>query len=210
MLSFPISAEGSGRCEAMNEWEKMLGTSVSVCGAEVKRVHTRVQFSYPASVPSCTEKIGKYHTFLPHLSYEKSSSQVSSRQYKYFCHCSVIAAHVGGRLVQMAEFTDFQKVEICVGEIRNAEDFPEARVPAYKLTVFFGDDIGEKKSSAQLTANYSREELIGKRVLALVNIPPRQVGPFLSEVLTLGVPDAQGEPLLLEPNANAPLGGMLY
>lgn len=110
----------------------------------------------------------------------------------------------------MAHFSDFQKIQICVGEIRTAEDFPEAKVPAYKLKIFFGDSIGEKKSSAQLTANYSKEELVGKKVLALVNIPPRQVGPFLSEVLTLGVPDSNGEPLLIEPDSNAPLGGLLY
>lgn len=90
------------------------------------------------------------------------------------------------------------------------EDFPEARKPAYKLTIDFGPEIGVKRSSAQLVANYKQNELMGKLVLGVVNFPPRQIGPFVSEVLTLGVPDAKGEVILIEPDRAVPLGGRLY
>lgn len=110
----------------------------------------------------------------------------------------------------MATFQDFQKVEVRVGEIVAVEDFPDAKVPAYKLTIDFGPKLGTKRSSAQLTKHYMKEDLLGKRVLALVNIPPKQVGQFLSEVLTLGVPDTAGEPVLAVPEKDVPLGGKLY
>ena len=105
---------------------------------------------------------------------------------------------------------DFQKLDIRVGRIVSADDFPEARKAAYKLTIDFGKEIGVKKSSAQITENYFKEELVGKRVLAVVNFPPRQVGPFLSEVLTLGVPDTQGSVVLVQPERDVPIGGRLY
>ena len=107
-------------------------------------------------------------------------------------------------------FDDFMKVDIRVGQIVRAEPFPEARKPAYKLWVDFGPEIGEKKSSAQITVRYDLADLPGRKVLAVVNFPPRQIGPVMSEVLVLGVPDDQGEVVLLAPDLDVPLGGRLY
>ena len=107
-------------------------------------------------------------------------------------------------------FEDFMQVDIRVGRITRAEPFPEARKPAYKLWIDFGAELGEKKSSAQITKHYSCEELIGRQVLAVVNFPLRQIGPVKSEVLTLGVPDADGEVVLIAPGQDVPLGGRLY
>jgi len=112
----------------------------------------------------------------------------------------------------MAElsFDDFLKVDIRVGQIVRAEPYPEARKPAIKLWVDFGPDLGEKKSSAQITAHYVPEDLPGKRVMAVVNFPPRQIGKVMSEVLVLGVPDEQGEVVLLVPDKDVPIGGRMY
>ncbi|MFS4439612.1 tRNA-binding protein [Paracoccaceae bacterium GXU_MW_L88] len=112
----------------------------------------------------------------------------------------------------MAEisFDDFLKVDIRVGKIVRAEPFPEARKPAIKLWVDFGGEIGEKKSSAQITKYYQPEDLIGRQVMAVVNFPPRQIGPVMSEVLVLGVPDEEGEVVLLRPDQDVPLGGRLF
>ena len=110
----------------------------------------------------------------------------------------------------MITMDDFEKVDVRVGRIVRAEDFPEARKPAYKLTIDFGPDLGLRKSSAQLTRIYGREELEGRLVLAVVNFPPRQIGPFLSEVLTLGVPDAAGAVVLIAPDRDVPLGVRLF
>ena len=111
----------------------------------------------------------------------------------------------------MANYDDFIKLDIRVGKIVKVEDFPEARRPAYKLTIDFGSEIGEKHSSAQLVKHYDKKDLMGKFVLAVVNFPPRQIGPFLSEVLTLGVPDGDGEYVLITPDkSNAVIGGKLY
>ncbi len=107
-------------------------------------------------------------------------------------------------------FDDFLKVDIRVGEIVRAEPFPEARKPAFKLWVDFGSELGEKKSSAQITKHYTVEELPGRKVMAVVNFPPRQIGPVMSEVLVLGVPDDEGEVVLLVPDKDVPLGGRLY
>ncbi|MFZ1663495.1 MAG: tRNA-binding protein [Paracoccaceae bacterium] len=107
-------------------------------------------------------------------------------------------------------FDDFMKVDIRVGRITRAEPFPEARKPAIKLWIDFGPDIGEKKSSAQITKHYTPEELVGRQVLAVVNFPPRQIGPMKSEVLTLGVPDADGEVVLIGPGHDVPIGGRLF
>lgn len=104
-------------------------------------------------------------------------------------------------------FDDFMKVDIRTGTVRRAEPFPEARKPAIKMWIDFGPEIGEKKTSAQVTAHYTPEELIGKQVIAVVNFPPRQIGPFRSEVLVLGLPDEKGEVVLLAPDQDVPLGG---
>jgi tRNA-binding protein len=107
-------------------------------------------------------------------------------------------------------FEDFLKVDIRVGEIVRAEPFPEARKPAIKLWVDFGPEIGERKSSAQITAHYAADDLPGKRVLGVVNFPPRQIGRFMSEVLVLGLPDAEGEVVLITPDKDVPLGGRMF
>ena len=107
-------------------------------------------------------------------------------------------------------FDDFLKIDIRVGIVVAAEPFPEARKPAIKLRIDFGPEIGEKKSSAQITRHYSPDALVGKRVLAVVNFPPRQIGKFKSEVLTLGVPDEAGEVVLIAPDLDAPVGGRLF
>jgi tRNA-binding protein len=107
-------------------------------------------------------------------------------------------------------YDDFQKVDIRVGRITRAEHFPEARKPALKLWVDFGGDLGEKRSSAQITRHYDPATLIGRQVLAVVNFPPRQIGKVLSEVLVLGLPDADGEVVLVGPDLVVPLGGKLF
>ena len=110
----------------------------------------------------------------------------------------------------MISYDDFAKVDIRVGRIVKAEPFPEARKPAFKLWVDFGGDLGVKRSSAQITAHYTLEGLVGRQVVAVVNFPPRQIGPVMSEVLVLGVPDAAGEVVLLGPGHEVPLGGRMF
>ena len=111
----------------------------------------------------------------------------------------------------MATYDDFAKLDIRVGKIIAVDDFPEARKPAYKLTIDLGPEIGTKKSSAQLVTHYRKNDLVGKNVLCVVNFPPRQIGPFLSEVLTLGVPDADHECIVIKPDSEeAIIGGKLY
>ena len=107
-------------------------------------------------------------------------------------------------------FDDFLQVGIRVGRILRAEPYPEARVPAFKLFMDFGPDIGEKKSSAQITRHYDIEDLPGRLVLAVVNFAPRQIGKFMSEVLVLGVPDEDGEVVLLRPDKDVPVGGRMF
>jgi len=109
----------------------------------------------------------------------------------------------------VATIDDFDVIDMRVGRILRVEDFPEARKPAWKLLVAFGPEIGEKRSSAQI-AHYSREELEGRLVLAVVNFPPRQIGPVLSEVLVLGVPNEDGRVILLRPDDEVPVGGRVF
>lgn len=110
----------------------------------------------------------------------------------------------------MATIDDFDRLDIRVGTITDVQPFPQARKPAYRLTIDFGPELGTKRSSAQITLHYRPEELLGKQVLAVVNFPPRQIGPFISEVLTLGVPDAGGAVVLLRPDQDVPLGGRMF
>ena len=107
-------------------------------------------------------------------------------------------------------YDDFQKVDIRVGRITRAEPYPEARRPAIKLWIDFGADLGEKRSSAQITRHYDPASLVGRQVMAVVNFPPRQIGKVMSEVLVLGVPDADGEVVLLSPDQTVPLGGKMF
>ena len=112
----------------------------------------------------------------------------------------------------MAEITydDFMRVDIRVGTVLRTEPFPEARKPAIKMWIDFGEEIGERKSSAQVTAHYDVEGLVGRQVVAVVNFPPRQIGPFRSEVLVLGLPDAANEVVLLGPDQTVPNGGRMH
>ncbi len=107
-------------------------------------------------------------------------------------------------------FDDFLKVDIRVGTVVRAEPFPQARKPAIKMWVDFGGEIGERKTSAQITVHYTPETLVGRQVMAVVNFPPRQIGPFMSEVLVLGVPDDDGAIVLLSPDQDVPLGGRMH
>jgi tRNA-binding protein len=110
----------------------------------------------------------------------------------------------------MISYDDFAKVDIRVGTVTRAEPFPEARKPAIRLWIDFGGDIGEKRSSAQITQHYTPEALVGRQVLAVVNFPSRQIGKVLSEVLVLGVPDSEGEVVLIGPGHAVPDGGRLF
>lgn len=107
-------------------------------------------------------------------------------------------------------FDEFLKVDVRVGRVLRAEPYPEARKPAIKMWIDFGDEIGERKTSAQVTQHYAPEDLVGRQVLAVVNFPPRQIGKFMSEVLVLGLPDAEGEVVLIAPDQDVPLGGRMH
>ncbi len=117
---------------------------------------------------------------------------------------------MSGPAADQIAFDDFMKVDIRVGQVVKAEPFPEARKPAYRLTIDFGPDIGVKRSSAQITKHYTLDELHGRKVAAVVNFPPRQIGPMMSEVLTLGFPDAEGEVVLVGVDREVPVGGRLF
>jgi tRNA-binding protein len=110
----------------------------------------------------------------------------------------------------MIAYEDFAKVDIRVGQITAVDEFPEARKPAYKLTIYFGEEIGSKRSSAQVTSLYTPQELLGRKVLAVVNFPDKQIGPFRSEVLTLGTEDNGGNVVLIDPGAQAVLGARMF
>jgi tRNA-binding protein len=112
-------------------------------------------------------------------------------------------------MVEIA-WEDFDKVEVRVGKVVAAEPFPEARKPSIKLSVDFGPEVGEKRTSAQLTAHYAAEDLLGRQVIAVVNFPPKRIAGFKSEVLVLGVPDENGEVVLLTPDLEVPLGGKMF
>ena len=109
-----------------------------------------------------------------------------------------------------ASFDDFMKIDIRLGTVVAVDEFPEARKPAWKLVIDFGDEIGTKKTSAQITEHYGKDDLIGRQVMAVVNFPPRQIGPFMSEVLTLGVADADGHVVLIAPDTPAPNGARMH
>lgn len=109
----------------------------------------------------------------------------------------------------LIQFSDFLKVDIRAGTIVKVEEYPEARKPAYKLEIDFGP-LGKKRSSAQITNHYSKEELIGKQIIAVLNFPPKQIGKFVSEVLTLGLPDENGSVILTEPSKKVPNGSKLF
>jgi tRNA-binding protein len=111
--------------------------------------------------------------------------------------------------VAVITYQDFDRVDVRVGRVVRVEPFPEARKPALKLTIDFGS-LGLRKSSAQITAHYRPDDLVGRLILAVVNMPPKQIGPFVSEVLTLGVPDAAGEVVLVGPDQDVPLGGRMF
>jgi len=110
----------------------------------------------------------------------------------------------------LLSYAEFQRVDIRVGRVVAVDDFPEARKPAFKLRIDFGAEIGIKKSSAQATKHYTKEELLNRLVVAVVNFPPKQIGPYMSEVLTLGVPDAENGVVLLLPERDVPLGGRMF
>jgi tRNA-binding protein len=109
----------------------------------------------------------------------------------------------------VATFDQFLEIDMRVGRVVSVDEFPEARRPAWKLTLDFGPEIGEKRSSAQIS-HYTRDDLEGRLVVAVVNFPPRQIGPFMSEVLVLGLPDEHGRVTLLQPDSDVPLGGRVY
>ena len=113
-------------------------------------------------------------------------------------------------MAETITYGDFERVDVRVGTITDAQPFPEARKPALKLVIDFGPEIGVKKSSAQLTVHYKPDQLIGRQVCAVVNFPPRQIGPFMSEVLTLGMPDGDGSVVLVRPDFKVPNGGKLF
>jgi tRNA-binding protein len=118
--------------------------------------------------------------------------------------------HWSGPMAETIAYSDFEQVDIRVGTITDAQPFPQARKPAYRLVIDFGAEIGEKRSSAQLTVHYRPDQLIGRQVCAVVNFPPRQIGPFVSEVLTLGMPDEEGAVVLVKPDFKVPNGGKLF
>ena len=113
-------------------------------------------------------------------------------------------------MTEQASLGDFDRLDIRVGTVTDARPFPEARKPAIRLWIDFGPEIGTKQSSAQITVHYKADQLIGRQVCAVVNFPPRQIGPFLSEVLTLGLPDEDGEVVLIKPDFQLPDGGRLF
>ena len=113
-------------------------------------------------------------------------------------------------MADIIAYSDFEAVDIRVGTVIDAQPFPEARKPAIKLTIDFGGDLGVKKSSAQLTVHYKPDQLIGRQICAVVNFPPRQIGTFMSEVLTLGMPDPDGAVVLIRPDLKVPNGGKLF
>ena len=110
----------------------------------------------------------------------------------------------------MITYQEFENVDIRVGKVISVEDFPEARKPAYKLNIDFGPEIGVKKSSVQITKHYAKEDLIGRQVMGVVNFPPKQIGPFISETLTLGIADDSGDVVLLAPDSHVPNGGKMF
>ena len=133
---------------------------------------------------------------------------VIMRFIKAFIVCYIVTEEKGR--MSHIDFDDFMKVDIRVGRVVSVDEFPEARTPAYIVRVDFGEELGVKKSSAQLTKHYKPKELVGTLVSAVVNFPPKQIGPLKSEVLIVGFPDEEGKPVLVRPDQDVPLGGKLY
>jgi tRNA-binding protein len=119
-------------------------------------------------------------------------------------------SEIGNTASPVATMAEFDKLDIRVGTVVDAQPFPEARKPAYRLWIDFGPPLGVKRSSAQVTVHYQADQLIGRQVLAVTNFPPRQIGPFMSEVLTLGIPDEEGAVVLLRPDFPVPAGGRMF
>lgn len=145
----------------------------------------------------------------------RSSSRETKRSFTIFSYFqygpqNLPASFPNAIIKQMISYNDFEKVDIRVGKITKVEDFPEARKPSYKLTIDFGSEIGTKKSSAQIVDLYKKEDLFNSLILGVVNFPPKQIGPFISECLTLGVPDEQGKVVLVRPDKDSILGGKLF
>ena len=162
-----------------------------------------------AVIPEAAKRLSGIHTHAPAAWIPVSRVPRLPGGQWCFAAASGRTPHMTAPAPQIA-FDDFLKIDIRVGRIVAAEPFPEARKPAYRLTIDFGPAIGIKKSSGQITRNHRLEDLPGRLVLAVVNFPPRQIGPMMSEVLTLGVPDADGEVMLIGPWAEVPVGGRLY
>jgi tRNA-binding protein len=156
-----------------------------------------------AFVPPRSDRPGRWHATRRLATLGKAGRE---------CEIGRIAQGSGrGRLMaQTATIEDFERIDIRVGTVVDAQPFPEARKPALKLTIDFGPEIGQKKSSAQITVHYPADRLIGRQVCAVVNFPPRRIGPFLSEVLTLGLPDEDGAVVLIRPDFKLPDGGRLF
>ncbi len=161
---------------------------------------------------------GLRHTIAPSRSRGAMTTRLTTERSGLSCDCEGQGSRARRALANpplskpkiMITYEDFAKVDIRIGKIVEVEDFPEARKPAYKLQIDFGSEVGVQTSSAQITERYQKEDLIGKQIIAVVNFAPKPIGPFVSDVLTLGLPDEEGEVVLPMPAQDVPLGGKLF